>query len=56
MRLAHRIAGRLGLTERRRRERTDFESDPEREKFFFTFNPRGYLRRKDSPDDPMVVP
>jgi cephalosporin hydroxylase len=28
-------------------ERSDYHIDPEREKFFMTFNPRGYLRRAD---------
>lgn len=28
------------------RERSDFSIDESREKFFFTFNPRGYLRRR----------
>ena len=28
------------------RESPDFAIDPEREKFFLTFNPRGFLRRR----------
>jgi cephalosporin hydroxylase len=40
--------GPMEAVEKFLRERTEFVTDRDPEKFFFTFNPRGYLRRKES--------